>query len=150
MIHECRDLAFWSGVADRPEVRPHIGDFDLAAVIAHPDVLPLRYGAGGFLLHRNGSVYDLHAMFPQTSWGRETNAALKASLDHVFSLGADLITVSEVEGWWRSRPPRSFGFKPTGESAFEPLVGAVLHHWKLTPDNWAKSPAKRRRECRQS
>ena len=65
---------------------------------------------GGYMLVGGdtiGRVYDLHAAFTPEGWGREANAVLKRALRELE--GWDIITATEVEGNWRSRPPRSAG-----------------------------------------
>lgn len=142
-----RDPTRWLEVADHPEVFPHVYTipFDLREVVAHPDVLPFWCGGGGFLLHRMGSGYDLHALFTPEHWGRHVATSLRRALALVFSRGAAVVTVSEVEGWWRSRPPLSFGFRPFG--GFREQYGHSLRQWVLTAEAWFNSPAYRRASC---
>lgn len=135
-----RDPAPWLDVASHPDVAPHVytSPFDLAAVVARKDVYPLWFGRGGFLFHYADGALDLHAIFHPDAWGRRTSAALKAALAFAFLVG-DVVTVSEVQGWWRSRPPRSFGFRPVAD--FYPCAGLTLRHWSLTRAQWVASPA---------
>lgn len=148
MIREDRDVAFWSAVAEHPAVAPHVSlgrDFDISTLIQHPLVTPLRSDHGGFLFVRIdqlGRIYDLHALFTPDAWGREVNSAFKGALSEMFRRGADIVTSLEVLDWWRSRPPRSFGFRPAGEP-FR-AEGFDLRSWSLTRSAWNASPARKR------
>lgn len=127
-----RDPAFW--VATGVE-----GDWPL--LTGSPVCLPLACEHGGFIFVRLdalGRVLDLHAAFKPSGWGRVANHHLKACLAHL--VGWDLITATEVEGNWRSRPPKSFGFRPAGP------VAAGFRTWVLTRAGWEASPARRRME----
>lgn len=143
---EDRNAAFWTAVYEHPEVRPHVaGDFDIAAVIDHPTVAAFRSAHGGYLFHRSdalGRVWDLHALYTPEGWGREACSALKLALAAIFARGAQLVTAHEVEGWWRSQPPRSFGFSAAG--IFEPSDFGPLRTWVLTRTAWEASPARSR------
>lgn len=157
MIREERSPAFWQGVADHPEVasRVFLGgqSHDLSAIVASPNVLPLASEHGGFLFARLdgfGRVYELHTMYRPEGWGREVLTASKLAFAKVFDLGAQLVSTYEVEGWWRSRPPKSFGFIRAG--GFRPVPGIIPHlsTWVLTSDAWDASPARRRVKCQLS
>ncbi len=146
MIVEDR-TTWWREIADHPAVRPHVmtTDFDMLDVVSHPSVTALRAEHGGFLFHRLdhiGRVYELHALFVPQGWGREVSTALKDALREMFSRGAQVVTVNEVEGWWRSRPPLSFGFRPAGD--FAQALDQMFRTWILTRDAWEDSPACRR------
>jgi len=119
----------------------------LAEIVQHPTVTPLRAEHGGFLFVAQGGlgrVYELHTLFTPEGWGREVAAAAKSAFRHMFDGGAQIVTTYEVEGWFRSRPPRSFGFRPVGD--FAPSPFGSLRTWILTADAWAGSPACRRME----
>lgn len=150
MIREERDPAFWIEVATHPEVEPHItfgGSIDrLPEVITQPHVTPLASANGGFLFVRIdaiGRVHELHTVYRPEGWGREVLIAAKAAFQRMFESGAQLITTYEVFGWWRSRPPLSFGFKPCGDFAPAPDM-PDLRTWILTRDAWCASAAHRR------
>lgn len=147
---EDRDPAFWFSIFNHPDVKPHMGGlFDIGPVVTHPSVIPLRTEHGGYLLHRLdglGRVYDLHALYRPEGWGKEACTGLKSALAWIFAAGAQLVTAQEVEGWWKSRPPRSFGFRPAGD--FAPSEFGSLRTWVLTKAAWETSPA-RSRPCRQ-
>lgn len=150
MIREERDPAFWERVATHPEVAPHItfgGAVDrLGEIIPLDHVTPLASEHGGFLfvkLDGVGRVHELHTVYTPEGWGREVLGAAKSAFERMFSAGAQLITTYEVAGWWRSRPPKSFGFRPCG--AFAPAPDMPdLRTWILTRDDWSASPAHRR------
>lgn len=150
MIREERDLAFWRSVYEHPEVKPRVSlghDVDLAALIASPAVLPLRAEHGGFLMIRLdglGRVRELHTMFTPEGWGREVLLALKAACEHVFTHGAQLITTYEVEGNWRSRPPKTFRFQPCGDFATAEGFEPRFRTWALSQADWSASPARQR------
>lgn len=139
---------WWREIADHPEVKPHIclgSELDVMAVVTHPSVLPLRSEHGGFLfagLDGLGRVYELHTLFTPEGWGREVLSSSKLAFNEIFGRGAQLVTTFEVEGWWRSRPPRSFGFRPLG--GFAPSRLGSLQTWILTRDAWEASPARLR------
>lgn len=147
MIREDRS-EFWSRIAEHPDVKPHVTlgqAFDFNTLVQHPDVTPLRSDNGGYLFHRLdglGRLYDLHALYHPSGWGKEASAALKSALAWMFDRGAEGITALEVAGNWRSRPPRSFGFRPDGEP--QTTLGHVMRPWILTRDAWEQSPARRR------
>lgn len=149
MIVEDNDPAFWRSIADRPEVAPHVKlgtDFDIGALVSDPRVVCLRSGGGGYLfvpMDGVGRCFDLHALFQRLAWGREASTALKDALDIMFARGAALIVVSEVGGWWRSRPPRSFGFRPASD--FAPVGAHMIRTWFLARDAWERSPACKRK-----
>lgn len=144
---EDRDPAFWRWVADHPDVQASgvIGGPGLMeSLVAREDITPLRGEHGGFLFVCLGDTYDLHAIFRPEGWGWETNRLLKQALVMIFDRGTSQITVSEVGGNWRSRPPRSFGFRPMGDFTFS--HGFALRPWTLTRAAWESSPARRRME----
>lgn len=148
---EDRDPAFWDRIANHPDVAPHVflgtDTLDLAEIVTHPSVTPLRAEHGGFIFCRLdglGRVHELHTLFAPEGWGREVLAAAKTAFAMMFASGSQVITTYEVEGWWRSRPPKSFGFSPCG--AFAPSPFGSLRTWILTADAWASSPARRRME----
>lgn len=151
MIREERDPGFWQRVAEHPEVAPHVflghGPIDLAGIVAHPSIMPLASEHGGFIFCRLdslGRVWELHTLYTPEGWGREVLGALKAATERMFQAGAQAITTFSVEGWWRSRPPKSFGYVEAGDYAAVPHLGAALSTWVLTKRAWDASPARRR------
>lgn len=127
-----------------PRVWPHVslgheGDW-VGPLMANPSVVKFAGEHGGYMFHGRcslGRAYDLHAAFAPEGWGREANAVLKRALRELD--GWDIITATEVDGNWRSRPPRSFGFRPAGPMR----DGFRVHH--LTRTAWEQSPAFRRK-----
>jgi hypothetical protein len=144
---EDRNPAFWRWVADHPDVQASGvmgGPGLIESLVVREDITPLRGEHGGYLFVRLDHAHELHALFRPEGWGWETNQLLKQALDLIFDRGALCVIVSEVGGNWRSRPPRSFGFRPTGE--FSVTQGFALRPWTLTRAAWERSPARRRME----
>lgn len=145
---DARDPDFWNEVASHPEVGPHVSlgtRIDVGQIAQSPLVTPFRHDHGGFLLVRldaMGRTYELHTMFKPEAWGRAVNVAAKAMFRQMFA-HADVIVTHEVEGWWRSRPPKSFGFVRAGDFRQTPF-GVSLSTWVLTKAAWEASPAARR------
>jgi hypothetical protein len=150
MIREDRDPGFWQAVADHPAVKPHVGlgaDLDCSEIVSNRAVTPLASAHGGYLFYRLdvlGRIQELHAMFTPEGWGREALSTLKEAVTEMFARGADLIAVHEVEGNWRSRPPRSFGFRPCAEFAEAAGYGERMRTWSMSRSAWLASPAHRR------
>lgn len=149
MIRVSRDVGFWNGVYEHPEVKPHVSlghDVDLSELLGNPWITPLRAEHGGFLFVRLdglGRVHELHTLFTPEGWGREVLNALKEAVEHMFQNGAQIITTYDVEGHWRSRPPKTFRFEPAGDFAPTDL-GPRLRSWVLTRNAWDNSPARLR------
>lgn len=145
---DARDADFWSTVASHPEVAPHVTlgqSVDVGRLVQHPLVEPYRYDHGGFLLVRLDSLgrcYELHTLFTPEAWGRAVNVAAKDMFRKVFR-HADVVMTHEVEGWWRSRPPKSFGFSRASDFRAAPY-GVALSTWVLTKAAWEASPAARK------
>lgn len=93
-----------------------------------------------------GLVVDMHVAFTPDGWGREALEAERAAVARAFADGAALLVTYEVEGWRRSQPPRSFGFKPAADFLPHPLIGKRTRTWFLTHAAWTASPAARRLE----
>lgn len=140
-----RDEGFWRPVIEHPEVAPHVSlgsDLDwLPVLLGSPDCLPFACEHGGYFFVQTAPLarlWDLHAAFLPSGWGRAAHDLLRTSLRRL--RGWDLITVSEVSGNWRSRPPRSFGFRPAAPEQ------DGFRTWVLTRTAWEQSPAFRRME----
>lgn len=151
MLREQRDPGFWQAVAEHPEVAPHVflghGPVSLAELVAHESVCPLASDRGGFLFCRLdaiGRLWELHTLFTPEAWGREVFVSAIQALSQMFQGSAQVVTTYEVEGWWRSRPPKSFGFQRAGDFRAVPQIGAALSTWILTKAAWEQSPAHRR------
>ena len=145
-----RDPAFWEAVIAHPDVGPNVTfgqEIDVAGLVQHPGVVPLASEHGGFVfvqLDALGRVWELHTAYRPEGWGREVLFAAKSAFTRMFADGADLITTHEVEGNWRSRPPKTFRFEPAGE--FRQALGKHLRTWMLTRAAWEASPARQRME----
>lgn len=133
----------WAEIAADPTVKAHIApdtDFDWwTPLLAHPAVRTVESPNGGYFLVQLdplGRTWELHAAFKPQGWGREAHGLLKAALRDLE--GWDVILASEVAGNWRSRAPKSFGFRPAG-----PFAGQY-RTWILTRAAWEASPARRR------
>lgn len=145
-----RDPAFWRWVTQSPEVQsqPLMGG-DISTLLQNQFVTPLASANGGYLFGRMdglGRVFELHAMFRREGWGREALTTLKAALVHI---DADVILATEIDGNWRSRPPKSFGFTTAADFAPTPY-GPQARTWILTRERWTASPAYRRHQCLKS
>lgn len=149
-ICEQRDPSFWRDVAADPAVAPSLFGIEpeaLDAVIEHPCVLPLASENGGMLFTSRcgfAKVWELHTLYKPQGWGREVLNAAKQAFRRMFGDGAEMVFTHEQVGNWRSRPPRSFGFKPQG-APFESALG-TFRLWVLTRDAWGASPACQRME----
>lgn len=149
MISENRDPAFWVGVASHPEVAKTLHGAtpqQVADLAVLERTLPLASEHGGFLfvqLDSLGRLYELHTLFTPEGWGREVNRAGKDALQIVFKTAQAVTTYETAD--WRSRPPKSFGFRPCG--AFAPSPYGDLRTWIVTKDAWEASPAGRSRQC---
>lgn len=149
MIREERDPAFWVKVASHPQVRETLLGMDPEAVgpmAVAERTLPLAAEHGGFLfftLDGFGRAVELHTLFTPEGWGREVHRASKAAFNRVFET-AQVVVTYEVENSWRSRPPRSFGFKAAGD--FGPTPIGSLRTWILTKNAWRASPGSK--SCR--
>ena len=140
-----RDPAFWRPIIEHPDVAPAVRAEDgtdwLPTLLESPLCIPFRGEHGGYFLVRSdhlGLVWDLHAAFTPEGWGRDTNRTLKRLLSVVDAW--DIITVLEVAGNARSRPPISFGFRSAAEQRDR------FRTWFLTRAAWDASPARRRME----
>lgn len=146
MIREERDPAFWERIASHPVcaealmgVEPR---FFAEAAVAEP-LLPLASEHGGLVFVPRdgfGRVLELHSLYTPEGWGREVLFASKAAFRLVFER-ADLVLTYERVGNWRTRPPRSFGFRPVGDEFVRDGVSWRL--WQLSRDGWVSAPANR-------
>jgi hypothetical protein len=137
------DADFWRGIAEHPAVKPLVSfgtDFDWwTPLLTHPAVSVVRGDHGGYFLvclDPLGRIFDLHAAITPEGWGRAANALLKRALADLG--GWDVVLATEVDGNWRSRPPRSFGFRPAAATEGQ------YRTWILARDAWENSPARRR------
>jgi len=147
VIAENRDAGFWLAVAEAPECAGALfgapADM-IAQVVADPGALPLATENGGLVFLRRdgmGRVFELHTLYRREGWGAEVHAAAREAFDRVFET-ADLVVTHECVDNWRSRPPRSFGFRPAGP-VFANHIGE-FRTWILTRGAWLESPARTR------
>lgn len=145
-----RDPQFWIDVAEHPAVAPHVlfGHSGLLVgdIVQDERVVPFRSEHGGYLfvkLDGLGRVYELHSLFTPEGWGREALQAAKHAFSAIMKTAA-LVVTYEVEGNWRSRPPKSFGFAPAGDFTDSPELGLPVRTWTLTHQAWIASPVWRR------
>lgn len=144
-----RDVDFWDGVAQHPEVAPHIfmGQpiVSLAPLIEDKRNLPYASANGGCIfvkMDHLGLLVEMHTLYRPEGWGREVAINGKRFIHDVMKTAA-LITTHEQEGNWRSSPPKSHGWKPiTGYCS----VGLQnrLRLWMLTREAWLASPVGRK------
>lgn len=143
MIRIERDPAFWERVASHPAVAPSLMGIEpqhFAVEAVGELLLPLASEHGGFVFvprDAMGRVVELHTLYTPEGWGREAAMAGKAALAVVFDR-YDLVLTYERIGDWRTRPPRSFGFRPCGE-AFE-MYDTQWRTWQLSREGWRVSP----------
>lgn len=146
MIREDRGADFWTRIAGHPEVERTLFGLppELVGVnMMRPEVRHFSSLRGGWAFVRLdsiGLVWDTHAMFTPKGWGREAHGVLKHALRAMFKT-AHVLLVSETDNP-RSRPPISFGFRPSGEPT-DTTIGP-LKTWVLTRAAWERSPAYRR------
>lgn len=146
-VSETRDPEFWIWVASSPEAARALHGFPperIMDVVLSPQTVPLASTHGGFLFLRQDSfsrVLELHTMFRPEGWGKEVHSAAKEAFEIVFA-DAEMIITHEDLADWRSRPPRSFGFEPSGPPFLHSFGEFRL--WALTVDRWRASPARKR------
>lgn len=149
MIRIERDISFWKKVAEHPRVAPHITlghELDWS-FIETDRVLPLASEHGGFLffqLDGVGRVCELHTLYTPDGWGMEVLTEAKRAFDEVFYRGAKIVVTQEVDDNWKSRPPKSFGWKSAGDFEMVKHLDHAIKSWYLTSEAWGASPAKRR------
>lgn len=156
MLRLERNPTFWLNVALHPAVEPHVlqgaPPDTLADLVRHPTTFPVAAEHGGFLfVWMDGTTFELHTMFTPDGWGREVAEAAREALPWLFSQQdrpCDTLTTYEQQDYYRSRPPRSFGWLPTSDFA-ETHIGYV-RTWAVTRDQWEASPVRKRerKRCR--
>lgn len=147
-----RDVSFWDEVASHPEVAPHVfmdqPVRSMESLISHPGVLPFSSENGGVLFISSdplGMVREMHTMYKPEGWGREVAVFGKQFVQEAFR-HCSLITTNEQEDHWRSSPPKSHGWKVSGEFRDVGLSRRV-RLWFLTKEAWALSPIGRKMQC---
>ena len=148
----CRDAEFWDGVANHPEVAPHIfmgmEPTSLAPILDNPDNLPMRSEHGGLIFTAAGSfgmVRELHTLYTPEGWGREVAMNAKHFMREAFK-DCQIIVTQEQEGNWRSVPPKSHGWKSVGEYCYVGMP-VRLKLWMLTKEAFDASPVGRKLQC---
>jgi hypothetical protein len=138
------DPAFLNEVANTPAVRVHLGGdgpLDLAPLIEDRNNITLVCEHGGFIFRNAdgfGFVRELHSMFLPEGWGRSVVEAAREATQYVFDHGCQVMFTHEQASHWRSRPPRSHGWKLASEDYRPTLVGHC-RIWVLTPELWRNS-----------
>lgn len=146
-----RDPAFWTDVATHPQVAPaiHLGVNDIPSVeafVAHEAVFPVSYEGGGFIfaqLDGLGLQFELHTLFKPEQWGKPVARAARDAFPRLFGMGAQIVTTYEQEDNWRSRPPKSHGWKVCGDFVSANMPTRV-RMWYLTSEAWYASPVGRK------
>lgn len=138
-----RDPGFWREIVDHPQVVKvkHGLPLDVGELVKHQRVTPLATENGGFIfveLDGVGAVWELHALYRPEGWGREAHQGLKGAIERV---KPDILTAPESDDK-QSRPPLSFGFRPSGTWRESPI--GPVRTWLLTRKMWLASPAARR------
>lgn len=137
-IRISRSVETWQGFGEKANLRSLLKD---------RDNLPLATKDGGFIfVGRDGLelVYELHTIFSPPAWGTRVLAlAAREAFAFMFDRGMKVCFTYEVDGNWRSQPPRSHGWKVAGDFA-DTRVGVVCP-WILTEAAWKASPVGRKR-----
>jgi hypothetical protein len=145
----CRDVQFWDSVATHEAVAPHIfmgtEAVTLAPIIEREDALPMRSENGGIIfvpVDPFRLVYEMHTLYTPEGWGREVAKQSKLFILKAFEK-ASLILTHEQEGYWKSQPPKSHGWKCSGDFCY---VGYEkrIRLWLLTRDAFLASPVGRK------
>lgn len=145
----CRDVQFWDAVATHESVAPHIfmgmEPTTLAPLILKENCLPLRSEHGGVILvalDHFGLVREMHTLYTPEGWGREVATNGKLFMQEAFK-DTEVIFTHEQEGNWRSSPPKSHGWKSTGNFCYVGMPKR-LKLWMLTRDAFYASPVGRK------
>lgn len=145
-----RNPTFWRRIAAHPDVEPRVMQgaplSQLDVLVQAAGTVPLAATHGGFIFVPDPlemDVYDLHTMFSSDGWGREVAAAAREAFRYMF-WRRDMRTCRTLEqdGYYRSRPPLSHGWKPSSEFATTG-IGSV-RPWVLTREAWLASPVGKR------
>ena len=145
----CRDVAFWDRIARHPEVAPHIfmgcEPETLAPLVLNPKARPYASEHGGVIflpVDHLGFVVEMHTLFTPEGWGREVALFGKRVMPDILQT-ASLILTHEQDGRWQSRPPRSHGWKASGD--FKDVgMPRRLRLWALSREAWLASPVGRK------
>ncbi len=134
-----------NAIANDPRVRPSLGGdgaLDLAPLVEDRRNITLQFDLGAFVFREIGGyglIYELHSLFLPEGWGRPAAAAAREAALHMFAgVGAALLVTFEQAGAWRSRPPKSHGWK-LARDAWVVMEGMPVCTWCLTAENWRQS-----------
>lgn len=145
--------AWWDEIASHPQVADHVfmglPRVSMSTLLEQPGAFGLHSTNGGCIfIPRDplGLTLEMHTLFRPEGWGREVAAAGRRFMPAVFESAA-LILTHEQEGHWRSRPPKSHGWKPCAD--FQDVgLPRRLRLWALTREGWMDSIVGRK-SCRQ-
>ena len=144
-----RDAAWWDRIATHPEVAPHVfmgqEPVSLAPLVEPETNLPLASEHGGSIFIARdvqGEIFEMHTLFTPEGWGREVATFARRAFATVFER-ASLILTYEQEGNWRTRPPKSHGWKALGPFR-DGTQPRPMRLWGLTREDWSASPIGRK------
>lgn len=149
MLTRTTDAAFFTALANRPDVRPWLGwrtdptEAIDGAEMTTPENICLRHGDGGFCcVFVEPGVYTVHSMFPTDQRGTGTFAAIREAADYLFGEAgvSELITAVPVHNKAAKGLALAAHFEPIGvePSAFVDTDG-LTHDVKvfvLTRARW--------------
>ena len=135
------DVEHLNAIANHPEVYKHIGDGSGQAIdcrVSAPTTIIFASEFGAVLFAPCEGGWDLHAMFVPDGQGKHAHGALKSAIGQMFStFSAQAIFASTPDDCPHAKPPRTFGFRPTGRIA-NCIRGVGATQYKLTLENWSK------------
>lgn len=137
----------WEPILTHPDVEPHVlaglaTVDDFLAYIEKPEVETERYDGGGIIYVGKPPFKEVHIAFLPDQWGRDAASAFKRSVAQQMAKGVSLIA-REQEGYWKSRPPKSYGWVTDGDFQID-THPKRLRRWILTPEAWYRSPIGRK------
>lgn len=146
MIGSDRSRVFWSWVSEDEDVQRHaLKGAELSHVMVLVEDLSNVVATaqhGGFIFRSMdgyGFCFELHTLFRREGWGREVAEAARQAFGQLFEGVTSLVVTEEQDGHWRSRPPRSHGWKAASDD-FKPSPAGPVRIWYLSKLNWLSSP----------
>ena len=139
--------AYWKPIVTHPDVEPMVFAGmatldDFLGWLEQDDVTEERYEGGGIVYVDKGDVEELHIAFLPEFWGRPVVMAVRSSFVEKMRRGTTVI-LREQEGFFRTRPPLSHGWKPLED--YEPSIfNHRTRRWILTPEAWYSSAVGRK------
>ena len=137
----------WNRLFSYPEVEQYtlcgLAPVDeLLDFLKQPHVEVEEYEKGVIAYVQKEGFKEVHVAFEPSCWGREVAFILKESFGKQMQNGT-ILSAGEQEGYYRSRPPLSHGWKVNGEfeSSEHPRR---IRQWILTPDAWYRSAVGRK------